>query len=279
MRSWTLLIATFMQSLLGAIYRPYLWIVAGLLVTSGLYAGEAVERNAPFMRLSKAGAEWRLEVRQAVPDAVFDYLGRSGGVRIHAAKTSAALLTATCEGATLRRIVECLLGPSANLAFRYPPERSTAGTQPSPTEIWVLAAGPSAADGLDTQHAPDAGEPDKVLRFLEMLGASDATQRASALSGLALLGDPGNSRIHQALTGALSDADANVRAQAVSALARRDGAQAAEFLRAALYDNDATVRLMAVDHAGSDSALLQAALADSDETVRALAALKLAVTH
>ena len=81
--------------------------------------------------------------------------------------------------------------------------------------------------------------------------------------------------VKAALEQALTDQDANVRAQAISSLAHREGSGAAAAIQEALHDSAVDVRMMAVDGITDDIALLQQAINDSDETVRSLAAIKL----
>ena len=108
-----------------------------------------------------------------------------------------------------------------------------------------------------------------------MTASNDPAERADALALLVIKGRAGDADIRKALETALTDKDANVRAQALSSLARREGDGAAAQLQAALQDSDVSVRLMAVDSAGNNPALLQQAVTDRDETVRTLATMKL----
>jgi HEAT repeat protein len=115
-----------------------------------------------------------------------------------------------------------------------------------------------------------------------MTSSDDPQARTQALASLAARGNRKDPAVQSAFRAALVDEDANIRAQAVSGMARIAGAGAAVILREALRDRDSSVRLMAVDSAGADAEgalLLQEALADRDETVRALAAIKLGQTE
>lgn len=269
-----------MPSQISATFRACLWVMTGLMLPGPLSADASITPTAPFVDLIQNGTQLRLEVRQATLVSALEHISRTTGIRIHIALAPPSLLTTTCLGAAVRQIVECLSGPGANLAFRYPHQTLQHKTPQSPTEIWILSTGATATQSdTVTQRETQQHEVDQTAQLLDMLSAQDATQRVSALSGLVLRSDADHGDIHRALTDALTDADAEVRAQAVSGLARREGAQAAEVLRAALHDDDASVRLMAVAHADGDTVLLQTALSDSDETVRTLAALKLSSNH
>ena len=78
-----------------------------------------------------------------------------------------------------------------------------------------------------------------------------------------------------ALENALTDQDDNVRAQAISSLAHREGAGAVAAIQEALHDKSIDVRVMAVDGIVNDKALLEQAANDSDEIVKSLAIEKL----
>ena len=89
------------------------------------------------------------------------------------------------------------------------------------------------------------------------------------------MGKAGDASVRTVLEEALADNYANVRAQAISSLARSEGDDATAALQVALNDSDASVRLMAVDSMGNNTALLQQALTDNDATVRELAKIRL----
>jgi HEAT repeat protein len=105
--------------------------------------------------------------------------------------------------------------------------------------------------------------------------AKDATVRADAIGALMSGGREGDANVKKVLEEALTDPNANVRAQAISSLAQREGSAATAVLQDALHDTDAGVRLMAVGGVGNNPALLQQAVNDDDETVRNLAISKL----
>jgi HEAT repeat protein len=235
---------------------------------------------------------------------VFDRIARETGVQVHYSALPPVLITATCRGATVKQILECLLGPNMNLIFRYPRGPSGGDLQGQPVEAWVMGMshgtgqrlegvgdmGPcpiagAQGDGgrpgrLDasTKTEPVATDPELTETLVRTAGSEDPTKRVSALSQLAVERpvDPGI--VQEILQTALSDKDPNVRGQAVYAVVRRGGVEAAAVLQDALQDSALPVRLMAVDGLGTDEesvALLKQALADSDQAVRELAAMKL----
>jgi hypothetical protein len=164
-----------------------------------------------------------------------------------------------------------------------------------PEEIWILGAffagdqsvltyfkhctaSPAQPNQATTTSAGAEliqAEPNEISELVERLATGNATERADTLAFLAVADEKENASIDNALNNALSDSDATVRAQAVFNLVKRDGDSSAMVLQTALQDKEAGVRLMAVDSAGDNEALLQQALTDSDETVRALAEIKL----
>jgi HEAT repeat protein len=84
-----------------------------------------------------------------------------------------------------------------------------------------------------------------------------------------------DANVRKAIDDAILDADPNVRAQAVSALANLDKDNAKEVLSNALHDADSSVRMMALDQSDDDAEILKQALADTDESVRNYATAKL----
>jgi HEAT repeat protein len=130
-----------------------------------------------------------------------------------------------------------------------------------------------------------APDPELAETLVRMAESEDPAERVSTLSQLAVERPVEPGIVQEILQTALSDEDPNVRGQAVYAVGRRGGVEAAAVLQDALQDSALPVRLMAVDGLGTDEesiALLKQALADSDQAVRELAAMKLeslSITH
>lgn len=108
-----------------------------------------------------------------------------------------------------------------------------------------------------------------------MASSEDPARRSAAISMLAHEAQDNNKAIHNTLANALSDTHPQVRAQAISSLSNREGKAATPALQQALHDADASVRLMAVSHAGDNPELLMQAVDDTDKTVSSLASMKL----
>ena len=239
-----------------------------------------------------------LEVRQAPLVRVIEEISKATGIRSHYSVLPEEPVTATCAGDSLQQVLECLLGSDADVMFRNPGATARDAARGWPEEFWVL--GSSFANGRG-KGAPDTGRcsaaaghdsgrseaigtvrrdpplPD-AAGLLEMAAADDPQQRADALSRLVADGGVDEGDLRQVLEQALSDSDAYVRTKAVYGLARLEGQDGITHLQAALQDRDPSVRLMAVDSAGSDArsvALLEQAVGDDDDVVSALAQAKL----
>lgn len=289
-----------------------LWAVGTLLLIPDLLLadGKVSHREKPNVQVIISGDKQEaitLEARQAPLGQVMDEIAGKTGTRVHYSVLPEELVTATCAGATVKQIMECLLGPDADLMFRYPSGFSKDDSPGRPVELWVLGSsfgdrqfsegargsGLRAAAGvredagqhLQTKTAQTdstQSKPEDIGKLVEMASGEDPAERANAIARLAADERADEAILRNTLGKALSDEDADVRAQAVYGLARRGGAGISAMLQAALHDRDESVRLMAVGSAGTDAqgvALLREALTGSDETVRALAAMKLGQTE
>ncbi len=244
----------------------------------------AADEQAVRVSLSAyPGAELQLEARQQPLPQILKQITDTTGVAIHYSELPNALITATCVGTTVKQVLECLFAKKADLIFRYAKPKSKSTAAHRPEEVWVLGTNfgadrDCATAGTATPIAakrPETDNADKVDNLLELTKNQDPVQRAAAVANLAADRQRDAVSVNHALVSALSDKNAEVRAQALSGLARRESSDAPAALQNALQDSDASVRLMAVDHAGDNIALLQQALSDNDETVRAYAAAKL----
>jgi hypothetical protein len=273
----------------------FLWIL-GIASARG---NSVAEGSVEFAGTPGAPGLMTLEAKQAPLARVFDEIARKTGVRIHYSALPGEPATATCAGETLERIMSCLLGSDANLAYRYPERKSGTGGRERPQDIWVLgssfarncsAAAASSGDARAENRVRKAAalrgrrSSDSIFasenpaKLLEMAQAENPARRANAIARLTAAGNADEATVRDALERAFSDENPQVRAQAVNGLARRGIGDVAAMLRAAMSDGDSSVRLMAVDNMSGDAAqlaLLRAALADPDETVSYLAALKL----
>lgn len=272
------------------------------LCLSIVQADSAIAQDEPLARSDirielPANAEGLivLEVRQASLSRVFDAISDKTGVRVHRSVVPEEPATATCAGATLERIMQCLLGPGADLAYRYANGKSGGEASERPTDIWVLGSSfaktcAAPADRAQARDRRPAGGA-KTHRLGEFIFSQDdpaqlATQaisetparRANAIARLTVAANADPAIVRTIFERGLTDEDPQVRAQAVNGLVKRGIGDVAATLATAMADGDASVRLMAVDNMGGDARqveLLRAALADPDATVSALATLKL----
>jgi hypothetical protein len=232
-----------------------------------------------------------LEARQVPLSRILDTVAHRLGIPIHYSILPTEPVDATCLGETVKEIMDCLLGPKANLVFRYPSGFSRGKETGQPVELWVLGGSvaepppPSAQTECGTVGGKDERaakavvvDPELTEKLLHMARSEDPVERIGALSQLAGARsvDPGVAE--KILQAALNDPDPDVRGQAIYALAQRGGGEASALLHEALKDSAPSVRLLAVDGLGSDAeslAWLRQALRDDDEAVRELAAMKL----
>lgn len=271
------------------------WMTSLFLLMSGALLAAVNVSNPAYQNIRLAvtkdtGAELQLEVRQVPLAQVLDNIASKTGVRINYSVLPEGLVTATCVGSTVKQVMECLLLRKADLVFRYSRQASKADPKGQPEEVWVLGAkfgtgqansGFCSSAGTPQQTLPTAAktkteqEPDQTDELVKMASSKIPAERAEAIGRLMAGGREGDVTVKETLEAALSDPDAMVRTRALSSLAHREGAGASPALHEALHDSDVSVRLTAVDNAGSDVALLQQALTDADATVRQLAGIRL----
>jgi len=274
--------------------------IAVLLVSHVGFAAEqtlSTEGRVEWIISDDKGSELLLEVRQMPLQRVLSTITAKTGVPIHYSVVPEGLVTATCAGTTLKQVMECLLARKADLIVRYHKPSSQTQAKDSdknqPVEMWVLGSqfsdtancsgstlsqqpiNNSPVKSPESQADAAVVEQDQTDDLLKSARSKDAATRADAIGALMSGGRVDDAKVKATLEEALNDPNANVRAQAVSSLAHREGSAATAALQEALHDADAGVRLMAVDGTGNNVALLQQAVNDDDETVRNLAISKL----
>ncbi|MGH8470101.1 MAG: HEAT repeat domain-containing protein [Gammaproteobacteria bacterium] len=276
-----------------------LWLVPGLMLwnSSVIPAPQAPFRASSDTGLSKSvhidihRDMMTLNVTQASWKEVLDEFRRETGIRFHHTVAPQGVVTVSCPSMTFTRALECLLGRDAALILRYPPRGDGPKRSALPTDVWLLGEPGTSRERSSVAVQSQRKEPQQVMsrgpaaargeRFaalMDMTNSEHADARMQALGSLAASSKRNDPAVQETFRAALMDGDAGARAQGVYALAKNGGAEAVNVLRSALGDSDASVRLMAVDSAGTDAegaALLQDALADRDETVRVFAAMKL----
>lgn len=237
-----------------------------------------------------------LEVEQVSLEQIFKIIEGQTGVRIHASSMPLKRVTATCAGTTLG-VLKCLLGKKVNLIYQYSDKLSGDHSMPLLTDVWVLNPNPrahrlgrdarlcSATENLgqtiQDKRSPEGPiaalylEKDETEKMIGLAQSADPAQRRQAVSRLVFADQAYDGEVREILRGALQDPNARVRAQAISALARRNSPEIDSVLREALHDRAVGVRLMAVSSAGKNIYLLKSALIDPNMMVRDLARIKL----
>ncbi len=231
--------------------------------------------------LIQAGnGEWRLEASQASLPKLLDEIAARTGSKLHYTALPEGAVDATCVGSSVRGLLQCLLGSGVDMAFRHAEKAS--GVQAD--EVWIMGSSLANLRSISGQCAKvsppatvnDSGKTGLTEQWLRQAIAKDPKQRAQAIAELAGADSAFDGKILATLQNALSDKNALVRAQAIGALASREGGAAiGEQLRQALGDSNAEVRLMAVDNIEQDAVLLQMAAQDTDPAVRGMAEAKL----
>ena len=196
---------------------------------------------------------------------------RRTGVVVHYSVLPEVPAQISCVFSTIPAWLSCLLGKNTNLVFRY--DQPTGQKSAQVVEVWVV---PDLLDEskplrVDAEQA----ESDSTATWFERIRVKNPQQRVDAVADLASRAANDRPELQEALELALTDANAEVRVQAINGLAKFNNERALNVLHSALLDNDVSVRLMVVDNAGSNAALLEQALNDNDESVRSFAALKL----
>lgn len=151
----------------------------------------------------------------------------------------------------------------------------------SKTAVTGPSSKPQPEDAQASTNTTVAMTEAELSTLLIMAQAEHAEARAQALSRLALSGKSTDETIRAAFETGFSDQNPKVRAQAVYGLTRLNNPQVQTFLQYAVHDYDPSVRLMAVDSAGTvpqAQGILQQALQDPDPTVRAAAVVRLTRT-
>jgi len=111
---------------------------------------------------------------------------------------------------------------------------------------------------------------------LQMAASNNPSQRAQAISYLAVNTSLENKEVNRFLEEALTDESADVRAQAISAWVRRQGEQASiAELQQAMQDAEVVVRISALQQLKEVNGLIEQALNDENQSVRQLAEMKL----
>ncbi|MEQ1913753.1 MAG: hypothetical protein HOO93_05530 [Methyloglobulus sp.] len=281
-------------------------------VSNGLQASPSSSIQITLSR--QADTAIRLEARAAPLRQILEAIADKTSAQIHYSVLPEEPVTATCAGRTISGLLECLLGSRVDRVYRYPrpgaarlnaakssvvrPYLDNPGiTKPlkilaqnaftQPEEIWLLATNLPVKPGT-TNTPTSAKEPEipampvqtpeeraQIEAILKQAASKNSEERTGALQNLGLIGDKDNPDIRKALEDALTDKNADIRAQAISSLIQREGDGAIQEAQRALSDKDVNVRIAVIDKVYGDIGLLQQAMQDSSSEVRDMAAAKL----
>jgi hypothetical protein len=268
-----------------------LGLLAGA-VCHAVYA-QAETTGSAFMELKNtedAESQWQMEIRQVPLAQVLDYIHKQTQIPIHYSVLPEGLVTATCVGESLQKILACVLNHKADIIVRHQHQKQ-GGQGAQIAEAWILG---SKLDGhpvtrsdcvaviqpKDTAPTGDKyqkAEEEQFQTLLKMAKSAKPEERAEAMGNLLAVGRSGDAEIKETLEKGLTDKDASVRAQAISTYTHRDDLKenAHDIISDAMQDDSVDVRMMAVDGIGNDADLLQQAINDPDESISGLAKLKL----
>lgn len=177
-----------------------------------------------------------LRAKHTTLDRILTTLSAKTGVKIHYSALPSNLITVTCAEASVKTVVECLLGPGANLATKIPEKTSEAIQALNPdaqaAELWILSA-PTSLSHADSPKAETLAEQspqpaqrkpkpqdiaerdrDQFEETLKQTTSKNPEERATALYNLGLTGKDDDPDVKDALRQALSDEAPNVREQA-----------------------------------------------------------------
>lgn len=257
----------------------------GLLLCSNVIAAQTdlvtIDSNhtvtTSVKLLRSVDGEWRLKAYQADLPWLLDKVAEQAHLRVHYSVLPANTVSATCIGANVVELLQCVFNGSANIVSRK------AVSQSAQDEIWVMSSSLAGADmvvSASCQNAlaasPTAEGTDRVEAWLKQANAKDIEQRAQAIAELTNVDVAYDAKVRSVLQQALSDKQPKVRANAIAAFAGREGEVAAsEQLRKALQDASREVRISAIDMIEKDESLLQLGVQNSDQSVREMARLKL----
>lgn len=225
-----------------------------------------------------------LETRAAPLAQILKKLSGKTGVKIHYSLLPSKPVTATCAGANVKTIIECLLGPRVGVIAKMPGDAAASpALPPAPpiAELWLLPT------DLDIDHNPITSAatpaPKKAARLkpaeknrrqlddaLQAANAKDPEQRATAIYNLGLIGRKNDPEISETLRAALTDEDANIRAQAAASLAQRGDSSAVAETSQAYQDNQTDAPPTGSNQDYQAIALLQKASKSSGEQAMAL---------
>lgn len=226
----------------------------------------------------------RLEARQAPLGQILAELSRKTGAVIHYSVLPETPVTATCVGAEVGQVMDCLAAKQIGLVGHKAQKDKSA-------EFWLLGSSVGSCQaksiapiklskGLKTPEQeplnaePSQQEIEQTERWLIEAKSKDPSERGMALTNLGLAGLKEDPKVNETLRSATKDKDPNVRIQAITGLMQREGSSVEPEIVDALKDNNADVKMAVISNL-SNPDLLEIALNDNDPVIRDLAASKI----
>ncbi len=230
----------------------------------------------------------QLETRDAPLGQILKTIAAKTGAVIHYSVLPEAPVTATCVGADVGQIMDCLVAKQVGLVAHKP-------RKDRPAEFWLLGSsvGSCRAMTVDydrlstlTRKKPRQRTPEEQARIdqslqeqsdkmVEQAKSKDIEQRKEAIANLSSVGRKDDPAVQKVLDDAFNDKDPDLRAQAIATMVNLDKENSGEIIVRALRDSDTTVRMAAVDNIYGNRELLEQALSDANADVRNFAQAKL----
>jgi hypothetical protein len=249
----------------------------------------ATEPSIQIVMSGQNDSAIRLEARLAPLGKILKELSAKTGAVIHYSVLPEAPVTATCAGATVSEIMDCLVAKQVGLVANKPEPGK-------PAEFWLLGTSVGSCKAMTVESAPAVvfatavpvvdnaktkpAPPNKEYSDALLAGLKDAKtveERKNALSYLTAGADLNDPNVRSALTEAMADKNPAIRSQAMSSMASLDKDNATEIIGRYLHDSDSTVRMAAIESAADNRELLEQAVTDGDNSISSYAAAKLAV--
>ncbi|NOU20459.1 MAG: HEAT repeat domain-containing protein [Methyloglobulus sp.] len=267
---------------LSLVFASLMLLVAADAIAKTGDVSNALQTSQPAsiqITLSKqADTAIRLESRAAPLGQILKAIASKTGAQIHYSVLPEAPVTATCVGANVGQVMDCLVAKQVGLVAHKP-------TQDKPAEFWLLGSSVGSCQAVtvapiaatEQQPTPEAqAEMDRMVQeqsdqLLKQTESKDPSERSSAIGNLGSVGVKDDPNVDAAIRDALGDEDANVRSQAIASIVQRGGDDVNDQISRALKDKAAIVRIAAVSAITDDVALLNQAVNDSDQSVREIA--------
>ncbi len=274
---------------LSLVFASLLLLVAADALASTDNVSNALQTGQSYniqITLSKqADTAIRLEARTAPLRKILKAIADKTGAQIHYSVLPAAPVTATCVGANVGQVMDCLVAKQVGLVAHKP-------QKDKPAEFWLLGSSVGSCQAVtvvpseppiqaeteqqltpEVQAEIDQGNQNQSDKLISQFkNAKDKAERAEALNNLISVGKIDDPNVRNALQDAMADKNEGIRAQALETLANLDQDNLADYVDKAMQDPSPEVRMAALNKATGQVDLLERAVADKDRTVSQYAA-------